>query len=117
MKTFGQFLREAREEKDVSLRELAKEIDCSPAFLSDIELGKRNPSEGVLAKIAKYLSTPIDEFKKYDMRIPAEEIRQSSITDPQLMYAFRTILDKNIKSEDLIKFAKGYSQKKSNKKK
>ena len=47
MKTsgLGQRIRELRGKKDLSLRELAKKLDVSAAFLSDIELGRRYPSE------------------------------------------------------------------------
>ena len=49
MKTLGQRIRELREEKDFSLRELAKKSGVTAPFLSDIELGRRYPSEKVLS--------------------------------------------------------------------
>lgn len=106
MKTLGQYIRDARDEKDISLREFAKKIDCSPAFLSDIELGKRNPSEDVFTKIAKALSVSASELKKYDTRPPTEGIRKLSISDPGIAFAFRTLIDKNVTSGQLLDFAK-----------
>jgi len=51
MEGIGPYIRKRRDELDLSLRELAKKLDCSPAFISDIELGRRHPSEKVLAEI------------------------------------------------------------------
>ena len=57
MKTFGEQIRELREKKDLSVRELAKRIKVTPPFLSDVELGRRHPSEDVLGKLGMS-STP-----------------------------------------------------------
>ena len=54
-KTFGDRLRELRDKKDFSLRELADKLKVTAPFLSDIEFGRRYPSEEVLAGLAKLL--------------------------------------------------------------
>lgn len=41
-KTFGELLTSLREEKDVTLRELARGIGVSAPFLSDVEKGRRS---------------------------------------------------------------------------
>ena len=46
--TLGQKIHELRDKADLSLRELALKISVSAPFLSDIELGRRFPSEEVL---------------------------------------------------------------------
>lgn len=51
--TIGTTLRSERIKKKISLRGLAKKLNISPAFLSDIELGRRNLS-----------TTLYDKFKK-----------------------------------------------------
>ena len=50
--SFGQRIRELRDKADLSLRGLAKRIGISSPFLSDIELGRRFPSEEILAQLA-----------------------------------------------------------------
>lgn len=55
MKGIGPFIRKRRDELYLSLQELAEKLDCSPAFVSDIELGRRHPSEKVLIETAKIL--------------------------------------------------------------
>ena len=116
MITLGQYIRDSRDKKDVSLRELARKIDCSPAFLSDIELGKRNPSEEIFSKIAKALSVSITELKQYDTRPPTENVRKKVISDPAMAFAFRTIINKNISSKDLLKFAEDHQKNKKKEK-
>jgi transcriptional regulator with XRE-family HTH domain len=50
MKTLGEHIKEVREERDLSVRELAKKLNVSAPFLSDVELGRRHPSDEVLAR-------------------------------------------------------------------
>jgi len=45
----GADLRRVREAADVRIRELARQSRFSPAYLSDIELGRRNASPEVVA--------------------------------------------------------------------
>jgi len=105
MKTLGQRINELREAKDWSLREFAKQLGgLSAAFLSDIELGKRHPSDAVLAEMARVLGTSVEELKRYDSRPPVDEIRRRSTADPAYGFALRKLVDKEVNSEDLLKF-------------
>jgi transcriptional regulator with XRE-family HTH domain len=108
MKSLGERIRELRDEEDLSLRELCKKAgDISPAFLSDIELGRRHPSEQVLRDIAKAFRnrTTLEELKTYDTRPAVEEIKRRVLQDPRMGFAFRRILDENVSTEDLLKLA------------
>jgi transcriptional regulator with XRE-family HTH domain len=58
--SLGQRLRELRDKADLSVRELAKRIGVSSPFLSDIELGRRFPSEEVLGKLAAALNVQLE---------------------------------------------------------
>jgi transcriptional regulator with XRE-family HTH domain len=104
MKTLGQKIRELREEKDFSLRELAKKIEVSPAFLSDIELGRRNPSEKNLKLIAQILNISLDELRNYDTRFPVEDLKRLATTDPMYGLAFRKVITNKIEPKDLLSF-------------
>ena len=42
-RSFGEVLHLLREKKDVTLRELARKINVSAPFLSDVEKGRRAP--------------------------------------------------------------------------
>ena len=40
---FGNFINMKRLERKITLREMARRLDCSAAFLSDVEKDRRNP--------------------------------------------------------------------------
>lgn len=106
MEGIGPFIRRRRDELDLSLRELAKRLDCSPAFISDIELGRRHPSDKVLSEIARILKVKIEELRGMDVRPPIDEIRRVTHDDPTFALAFRTVIDKKISADELLEFVK-----------
>ena len=74
-KTLGQRIRELRQEKDLSLRYLGDllkdaetKVAVSAAFLSDLENGRRFPSEEMIGKLALALGTTEDELQEHDQR-------------------------------------------------
>ncbi len=99
-------MRRRRDEIDISLRELAKRLDCSPAFISDIELGRRYPSEKVLVDIARALKVKVEELRALDVRPPIEDIKRITQNDPTFALAFRTVIDKKITADELLKLLK-----------
>ena len=57
---FGHTLRMLRTTAGISLRSLAKKIDVSPAYLSQIELGKLNPpTHDRITRIAETIGIPV----------------------------------------------------------
>ncbi len=105
--TLGQKIRELREEQDLSLRELAKKIGVSAAFLSDIELGRRYPSDKKLDYISRELGISLKDLRAYDTRPPVEEIKRLANADPRYGLAFRKVIDKKISPQDILDFVKG----------
>jgi transcriptional regulator with XRE-family HTH domain len=105
METLGAYMRRRRDELDISLREFAKQLDCSAAFISDIELGKRNPSEKVLAEIARILEVKVEALQEMDVRAPIEDIKRLTQNDPRFALAFRTMIDKKVSAEELLELA------------
>lgn len=63
MKKFGERLRELREGSKKRLKDLADALDCSVVYISDVELGRRNPptTEKIL-KIARFLKVDPDDL-------------------------------------------------------
>ncbi len=113
MEGIGPYVRKRREELDLSLRELAKKLGCSPAFISDVELGRRHPSDKLLIEIARILEVKIEDLRDMDIRAPIEEIKQAALDDPTFALAFRTMFDKKISADELLAFVR---QKESGKK-
>lgn len=105
-KTLGQRLRELRDEKDFSLREFADKLGgISAAHISDIELGRRYPSDDLLKKMADKLDTTVDELRSYDSRAPVEDLKRISESDPTFGFALRKLVDKEVTAADLLKWA------------
>jgi len=74
-----------------------------PHFLSDVELGRRNPSNKVLRQIALNLDVKPEELENYDTRLPVEEMRRMVQADPAFGLALRKVIDNKISPEDLMK--------------
>jgi len=64
MTSIGQQLRAARLGMGVSVREMARRVDVSASFISQLELGKTMPSVGTLYSIASELGVSLDELMR-----------------------------------------------------
>jgi transcriptional regulator with XRE-family HTH domain len=105
--TLGTRLRQLREERDLSLRELAKQLGgVTAAHLSDIEFGRRYPSDELLAKMARFFRVSEVELRALDTRPPVEEIRRRAQTDPAFGIALRRLVDKEITPEQILGLTK-----------
>lgn len=60
-KELGARLREAREARNMSLRELARRLNLSPSLISQVETGKSKPSISTLFAIVGELEVPVNE--------------------------------------------------------
>ena len=107
MKTLGERIREIREEKDLSLRELATQIEVSAPFMSDVELGRRFPSDKHLLSIARALDTSLEELRQFDTRPPLKEFRKAAMSDPAYGFAFRRMINNNVSSSEILDFVQG----------
>jgi transcriptional regulator with XRE-family HTH domain len=92
--TMGQRLRVLREHAGFSLREVAKAAKISAPFLSDVELGRRFPTNETLALIAQKLSASTDELKKHDHRSALADLKRLAENSPSLGAAVRALVDK-----------------------
>ena len=99
-KTLGERIRELRLEQDLSLRQLATRVGKSAPFISDVELGRRFPSPGVLQAIAHELGVDPEELRKHDFRESMSALKHLSQTNPRWGVAFRTAADQ-IRKGDL----------------
>jgi transcriptional regulator with XRE-family HTH domain len=106
-RSLADVIKENREKLGVSIRELARLIDVSAPFLSDIELGRRFPSDQVLAKLAKTLKVPLEVLKEHDTRVSVTSLKKLMDTSPTWGLALRTVAEKategKLTAEDLLK--------------
>ena len=105
MKTLGQCIRELRVEKSLSLREFAKRLNLSAPFVSDIELGRRDPSEDVLERMAEAFGIPPKELRSYDVRVPIFELKKLAQSNPAYAIVLRMLADRKISPEEIIDLA------------
>jgi|SRR5579864_58670 len=112
MKTFGERIRELREKQDLSVRELARKLKLSAPFLSDVELGRRHPSDDVLDKLATLLGTTVEDLKKHDARPPVQELKRIAATNPAMGFALRRVVDDGVSPEDLLAFLQRHGKNK-----
>jgi transcriptional regulator with XRE-family HTH domain len=90
--TIGEFIREQREQAEVSMRQLARLAGVSNPYLSQIERGLRKPSADILAQIAKglrisaeqlYLRAGILEFRDGDPELIAAVLADEGLGERQ----------------------------------
>lgn len=100
--TLGEEIRRKRKELDIPLRKFAEKVDVSPAHMSDIENGNRNPSDELLVKIANILRTFVEELKKFDSRINPD-VRKWAESHPSVGVMLRRLKDSGQDPEAMMK--------------
>lgn len=61
-KKFGKRIKRLRKERGMTQEDLAFEIGVDRSYMGFIERGERNPTLGILAKIAKALKVSLSEL-------------------------------------------------------
>lgn len=106
-KSLAEVIKESRGKLGISIRELARLIRVSAPFLSDIELGRRFPSDDVLARLAKVFKTPVEDLKEHDTRVSISSLKKLMDTSPTWSFALRTVAEKanegKLTAEGLLK--------------
>ena len=105
--SLGEKIKEARLKLDLSLRELARRADITAPFLSDIELGRRFPSEDVLRALSKELGVSKEELAQLDARSPLSDLKRMAQDNPSWALAFRKVAEQSkhgkLTPEEMIK--------------
>jgi len=102
MTALGTYIRQLRAAHNLSVRDLAKRAGLSPAFISDIELGRRYPSADALVNIAHVLGVSADDLRARDSRAPIEDMKRLAESDPLFSVALRAIIDREISGHQLL---------------
>lgn len=100
---FGKYLRSVRQAKGISIRQLAKEVDKTPTYLSDIENGHNKPPEKELLETIiqklnlddspRVKSTLFDLAAKERNDIPAD-VKDYIMSNHTLLKIIRTTKDR-----------------------
>ena len=105
--TFGQLLRHLRPLKGISLRGFAKDLDITPAYLSDVEKGNRKPfsiefidkTSAILKLTPSEKETLLDLAGKEHNSIAPDVIQYVS-SNAQFTAAFRKAQAMNVTEEE-----------------
>lgn len=66
--SFGKFLIQKRKERDMTAKQIAAELDCSPVYICDMEKDRRPVTDVFLKKLCGILRLTKDEANKmYDL--------------------------------------------------
>lgn len=90
----GERLRDLRVKKELTLRELARRVDISPSFLSEIETGRSYPSDPVLERLAEELGVTLAGMRSLDMRSHLSDLRKLLDSDASWGPVFQQIAKK-----------------------
>ena len=94
--TIGDFIREQREQAQVSLRQLSKLAGVSNPYLSQVERGLRKPSAEILQQIAKGLRISAEQLYVragiLEDRPGNPELIQAVLSDPALTERQKNVL-------------------------
>jgi transcriptional regulator with XRE-family HTH domain len=106
---FGRTVRKLREEKQISIAQLAKKVGMSPTYLAPIERDVfPPPAESKVVKIAKALDQDADEFLALAGRVASDLnriIRKRPSPTARLLRAVSELPETEI--EKIVKAAEG----------
>ena len=85
---FGEKIKKKRLNTNMSLREFAKLMNISCAYMSRLENGECVPSEKVVARISDYLGIDFDELMLLTKRIPSE-VENYIVENPTVLKRLR----------------------------
>lgn len=83
MKLIGVNIKRFREIRKISLRELAKKLNVSASFLSQVETGKASPSISTLKDIADQLNTTIGRLFGEEPGVHPDLVLRASQMSPK----------------------------------
>ena len=104
-KNFGEFVRSAREAKEIGMREMAKMIGVSPTYLSKVERDEfAPPAEDKVKAIAQVIGCDVDELLARAGRVASDLSDIIRRHPAELAGLLRTT--KGLTTEDIARLAR-----------
>lgn len=101
MESFGRLMREARRRRGIGVRELARRLRVSDAYISRLELGRSSPPAPQRAvEIASELGLDIDEFLAATGHV-APDVKAMLVARPELAQLVRDVAEARYTHEQL----------------
>ena len=85
MTKFGIFIRKFRLDKGIRLRDMAKDLDISPAYLSAMETGHKDIPQSLADKISSVYNLSIEQTKELKKSIVLSQ-QKICITTGQIVW-------------------------------
>jgi transcriptional regulator with XRE-family HTH domain len=85
MTKFGIFIRKFRLDKGIFLRDMAKDLDISPAYLSAMETGHKDITQSLADKISSVYNLSIEQTKELKKSIVLSQ-QKICITTGQIVW-------------------------------
>lgn len=98
IKSLGEAIRYLREQRGITLRGLARKIDVSAPFLSDVEHSRRQTDK--LPEIARALGVEVAVLEALDPRLP-EELKEWISATPGIMALLKDMKASGSSAEQL----------------
>lgn len=100
MKALGQYLNAARVKRQITLRQMAREVAISAMYLSELENGKKVPINGdVLPRLADYLGIEPSKLLALALKDKEAAVLERHVVDERIAVAreLRTISPATLK--------------------
>ena len=110
--SYGELVRQARDAKNISAKQLSEKLNVSAPFITDIEKNRRLPSLQNQKKIKKLLTseqfpeTLFDDLaasSNDDKRIVAEDLAKMIRNKPEVRALLRTLNNKKLSTSQIKK--------------
>ena len=116
---FGEFIKEKRQNKGITLSAFADKVGIAPAYMSDIEKSKRNaPTQEILEKMIIVLELSDDEANElFDLAASsknaiAQDLKKYVSDNQKVRVALRKAKDLNLGDDEWIKIIEEMMNKK-----
>lgn len=116
---FGDFITQKREEKQITLREMAKKLGITPPYLSDVEKERRNPFDLEKLEIITNILMLSEEDKTIKLDLAGKKRNEVAPDLPEYIMerdyvsvALRTARDLDAGEEEWLEFVKELKKRK-----
>lgn len=116
---FGEFIAKKRQEKGITLREMAKRLDITPPYLSDVEKDRRNPFDIEKLELLSNILMFSDEEKTIMLDLAGKKRNEVAPDLPEYIMerdyvsvALRTARDLDAGENEWLKFVEELKKRK-----
>ena len=110
--TFGEFVEQKRKALEITMRGLADKLNIAPAYMCNIEKGRRSPPKKKLEELATILKldkTDREQFydlaARFNERTVSADIADYIMQNGELLVALRKAKDNGYKNKDWKRIA------------